>query len=52
MAVALLLVDLPLVPAALLGAVLYLAMLAAVERAAFREDVELMVRIARRRAWG
>jgi len=45
-------VDLPLLPAVVLGAALYLAVLAAVEWAAFPEDAELVVRIARRRARG
>ena len=49
MLAALLLLGLPLVPSAVLGTVIYLAVLAAIERIAFREDAELAVGILRRR---
>jgi len=50
MLAALVALELPLVPSAVVGTLIYGAVLAGIERIAFREDAELVVEILRRRA--
>lgn len=50
MLAALVALGLPLVPSAVVGTLIYVAVLAGIERIAFREDAELVVEILRRRA--
>lgn len=52
MLTALLMLKLPLVASAVLGTAIYVVVLAAIERTAFRADADLAVRIARRQADG
>jgi len=48
----LLVLNLPLVPSAVVGTAVYVAVLAAIERTLFPEDAKLVIRIVRRRAGG